>query len=88
MGEIMADNIIQQRVALARKGAYPKVIGRMTSGWLVVADTQLVQGYCVPLADPPVSLSLLHISEPKRPAGTPYAVYRLQKNITYYFHHL
>lgn len=51
----MADNIIQQRVALARKGAYPKVIGRMASGWLVVADTQPVQGYCVLLADPPVS---------------------------------
>ncbi len=50
----MADNVIQQRVGLARRGAYPKVIGRMTSGWLVVADTQPVPGYCILLADPVV----------------------------------
>lgn len=57
----MVDNIIQQRVELAQKGAYPKVIGRMASGWLVVADTQPVQGYCILLADPVVpSVNDLH----------------------------
>lgn len=50
----MTQNVIQQRVELARKGAYPKVIGRMASGWLVVADTQPVEGYCILLADPVV----------------------------------
>ena len=57
----MAHNVIQQRVELARKGAYPKVIGRMASGWLVVADTQPVEGYCILLADPVVpSVNDLH----------------------------
>lgn len=57
----MADNVILQRVELARRGAYPKVIGRMASGWLVMADTQPVPGYCILLADPVVpSVNDLH----------------------------
>lgn len=57
----MTKNVIQKRVELARKGAYPKVIGRMRSGWLVVADTQPVQGYCILLSDPVVpSVNDLH----------------------------
>ncbi len=57
----MVDTIIKQRVKLARGGAYPKVIGRMASGWLVMADTQPVQGYCILLADPVVpSVNDLH----------------------------
>ena len=57
----MTQNVIQHRVELARRGAYPKVIGRMASGWLVVADTQPVEGYCILLADPVVpSVNDLH----------------------------
>lgn len=48
----MTQNVIEQRVELARRGAYPKVIGRMASGWLVMADTQPVEGYCILLSDP------------------------------------
>lgn len=57
----MTQNVIQERVELARRGAYPKVIGRMASGWLVVADTQPVEGYCILLSDPVVpSINDLH----------------------------
>ncbi|QEO17450.1 HIT family protein [Acetobacter vaccinii] len=49
------ENIIAHRVELARKGRFAQVIGKMPSGWLVVADTQPVPGYCILLADPVVS---------------------------------
>ena len=48
----MAQNIIQQRVILARQGKHPQVVGRMPSGWLFMADTQPVAGYCILMADP------------------------------------
>ena len=48
----MTKNVIQQRVEWAREGKFPQVIGRMPSGWLIVADTQPVQGYCQLLSDP------------------------------------
>ncbi|MBO1324992.1 hypothetical protein K2X14_07535 [Acetobacter sp. TBRC 12305] len=48
----MTQNVIQQRVTLARQGAHPQVIGRMPSGWLFMADTQPVAGYCILMADP------------------------------------
>jgi diadenosine tetraphosphate (Ap4A) HIT family hydrolase len=46
--------MIADRVALARRGANDKVIGRMPSGWAVMGDVQFLPGYCLLLADPVV----------------------------------
>ncbi len=45
-------NLVEERVALARKGLNPTVVCRVRSGWLVVGDVQFLHGYCVLLADP------------------------------------
>lgn len=58
-------NLIEQRVAAARRGENPTVIGRMESGWLVIGDVQTLPGYCVFAADPTVE-SLNALSEPER----------------------
>ncbi|MBO1327992.1 hypothetical protein OQ496_06850 [Acetobacter suratthaniensis] len=50
----MSENPIQKRLVLARNGQDPRVIGRMESGWLVLADTQPLAGYCILIADPDV----------------------------------
>ncbi|MFT8657361.1 MAG: hypothetical protein ABF888_06825 [Acetobacter papayae] len=50
----MPENPIQKRLVLARNGQDPRVIGRMESGWLVLADTQPLAGYCILMADPDV----------------------------------
>ena len=47
-------NLIEERVAAARRGENPYVIARMPSGWLVIGDVQPLDGYCVLLADPVV----------------------------------
>lgn len=47
-------DVIAQRVAAARRGSNPSVIGRMKSGWLVIGETQPLPGYCQLLADPVV----------------------------------
>ena len=47
-------NLVEERVALARKGQNPTVVCRVRSGWLVVGDVQFLHGYCVLLADPVV----------------------------------
>lgn len=49
------ETLIHERVALARAGENPTVIGRMTSGWAVLGDSQLPRGYCLLLPDPVVS---------------------------------
>jgi len=41
-------------VAAARAGTDPSVIVRMSSGWAVVGDRQVVRGYCLLLPDPVV----------------------------------
>lgn len=46
--------LISERVALARSGANPYVIGRLPSGWAVMGDVQFLQGYCLLLPDPVV----------------------------------
>jgi diadenosine tetraphosphate (Ap4A) HIT family hydrolase len=52
---------ITERVAAARKGAFPNVICRMPSGWAVMGDAQFLPGYCLLLPDPVVpSLNDLH----------------------------
>ena len=45
-------NLIEARVALARRGDNPFVIAKMASGWLVLGDVQPLPGYCLLLADP------------------------------------
>jgi uncharacterized glyoxalase superfamily protein PhnB/diadenosine tetraphosphate (Ap4A) HIT family hydrolase len=50
----MSDTLIHRRVAAAREGTNPAVIRRMSSGWAVVGDRQVVHGYCLLLPDPVV----------------------------------
>lgn len=44
--------LIHQRVESARAGQNPAVICQMPSGWLVLADRQILRGYCILLPDP------------------------------------
>jgi diadenosine tetraphosphate (Ap4A) HIT family hydrolase len=56
--------LIHQRVELAQKGENPTVVCKMESGWVVLSDVQLMNGYCLLLADPvPPSLNDLPIPE-------------------------
>jgi diadenosine tetraphosphate (Ap4A) HIT family hydrolase len=55
---------IHQRVEAAREGKNPTVICRMDSGWAVLGDVQVLNGYCLLLPDPvPVDLNSLSIPE-------------------------
>ena len=45
---------IHRRVAACRDGADPTLIARMTSGWAVMGDPQVMRGYCLLLPDPVV----------------------------------
>lgn len=56
--------LIHQRVELAQKGENPTVVCKMESGWVVLSDTQLMNGYCLLLPDPvPPDLNALAIPE-------------------------
>lgn len=44
--------VIHQRVAACRAGKDPTCLGRMASGWAVLGDPQVLQGYCLLLPDP------------------------------------
>jgi diadenosine tetraphosphate (Ap4A) HIT family hydrolase len=56
---------IPERIESARAGTNPTVICQLPSGWLVMCDTQFLSGYCILLADPPVS-SLNELDQAKR----------------------
>lgn len=43
---------IPERIEAAWVGRNPTVIGRLSSGWLVLCDDQFFRGYCLLLADP------------------------------------
>jgi diadenosine tetraphosphate (Ap4A) HIT family hydrolase len=58
-------SLIHERVALARQGKNPTVIGRLQSGWAVLGDSQFPLGYCVLLADPVVA-SINDLRGPER----------------------
>ena len=45
---------IHQMVEACRAGDDPKVIARMPSGWAVMAEKQVLRGYCLLLPDPVV----------------------------------
>ena len=56
--------IIHQRVEASRIGENPTVICKMSSGWAVLADVQVLNGYCLLLPDPvPPDLNALPIAE-------------------------
>ncbi len=63
----MADypTLIHERVALARSGDNPCVIGRLPSGWAVLGDLQFPLGYSLLLADPVVD-QLTDLAGPDR----------------------
>jgi diadenosine tetraphosphate (Ap4A) HIT family hydrolase len=46
---------IPERINTARAGTNPTLICRVPSGWVVLCDMQFLSGYCILLADPPVS---------------------------------
>src|SRR5665213_602715 len=47
--------LIHERVRLANEGTNPTVIRRLSSGWLVLGDSQRLRGYCLLLSDPVVA---------------------------------
>lgn len=60
-------NTIPERIEAARAGTNPTVICQVPSGWVVLCDMQFLSGYCILLADPPVS-SLNDLSQAGRAA--------------------
>lgn len=48
----LEDTIVGQRIALARAGRNPWLVARVTSGWVVMCDKQVVPGQLILLADP------------------------------------
>jgi diadenosine tetraphosphate (Ap4A) HIT family hydrolase len=46
--------LIHRRVEAAQKGENPTVLCRMESGWAVLGDVQILNGYCLLLPDPVV----------------------------------
>jgi diadenosine tetraphosphate (Ap4A) HIT family hydrolase len=48
------DTLIHRRVAAAREGTNPTVVCRISSGWVVLGDTQFLHGYSLLLPDPVV----------------------------------
>ena len=48
------DTLIHRRVASARAGTNPTVVCRVSSGWVVLGDTQFLRGYSLLLPDPVV----------------------------------
>ncbi|MEI6291471.1 MAG: hypothetical protein WCP19_13655 [Chloroflexota bacterium] len=44
--------IIHDRVLAAQKGENPALLCRMESGWAVLGDVQILNGYCLLLSDP------------------------------------
>jgi len=58
--------LIHRRVAQCRTGAYPKMICKVQSGWVVLGDVQFLRGYSLLLPDPVVGhLNELNATERK-----------------------
>jgi diadenosine tetraphosphate (Ap4A) HIT family hydrolase len=56
---------IHRRVEAARRGESPSLVAKMPSGWLVMADQQVLRGYCLLLPNPVVP-HLNALAEPAR----------------------
>lgn len=55
---------IHRRVDACRAGTDPTLIARLASGWAVMGDPQVLEGYCLLLPDPVVPhLNALHAAE-------------------------
>ncbi|MEZ4754424.1 MAG: hypothetical protein R3A13_08980 [Bdellovibrionota bacterium] len=52
--EFEGETLIHRRVAAARAGKNPTVIGKMKTGWAVLGDVQFLEGYCLLYPDPVV----------------------------------
>ncbi len=46
------ETAIHREVAAARAGEHPRLVARMSSGWLVFGERQFVNGYLLLLPDP------------------------------------
>ena len=58
---------IHQRVEAARRGESPTLLCKMASGWAVMGDIQILNGYCLLLSDPVVpDLNALSMPERER----------------------
>jgi diadenosine tetraphosphate (Ap4A) HIT family hydrolase len=55
LGDSAQSSIIAQRVQQAQAGENPYLVTRMKSGWLVLADRQMLAGHLILLSDPVVS---------------------------------
>ena len=50
----VSETLIHRQVAAAGRGELPRVVARMSSGWAVLGDPQILPGYCLLLPDPVV----------------------------------
>lgn len=57
--------LIHKRVKECQQGIYPKLICRVSSGWVVMGDVQFLEGYCLLLPDPVVA-NLNELNEQRR----------------------
>jgi diadenosine tetraphosphate (Ap4A) HIT family hydrolase len=48
-------NLIEEKVAEARRGENPTALCQMPSGWAVIGYQQFIPGYCLLLSDPVVA---------------------------------
>lgn len=46
--------LIYERVELAQQGRNPTAVCKLPSGWVVLGDRQVTEGYCILLSDPVV----------------------------------
>jgi len=51
---VAPETAIHRRVVACRAGTDPTVIGRLSTGWAVLGDPQVLHGYCLLLPDPVV----------------------------------
>ncbi|MCW5945888.1 MAG: hypothetical protein KIT74_02520 [Fimbriimonadales bacterium] len=51
---------IHRRVELCKSGEYPQLVAQVPSGFVILADKQVLRGYCLLLPDPiPIHLNAL-----------------------------
>lgn len=50
----MTDTAIHRMVSACRGGAYPGCVAHLPSGWVILAERQVLPGYCLLLPDPVV----------------------------------
>lgn len=50
----MSDTVIHHRVSACRQGTHSSCVTRMSSGWVILAERQVLPGYCLLLPDPVV----------------------------------